>query len=202
LADATAGSILGFRHFCQMTKVAKTGNSPMPRYAFELRFACPWEITDAPFVLEQFARIGCTDVVVRPAKAGRVVVGFDRVDSSARRALRGAIEAAATALPMARLVEASPDVVGYVEMAAIARISRQNLRHASMHDPSFPIALHEGRVDLYHLDDVLVWVQRRQHRRVSVPLLELAGATRADNLERQQRSQRRDPRLRPGWADP
>lgn len=169
----------------------------MPRYAFELRFACSWEITEASFVLDQFARAGCTDVSARPAKAGRVVVAFDRVAANARRALRSAIGSAAVALPMARLVEVSPDVVGYAEMAVIARTSRQNLRHASMHDPAFPLALHEGRVDLFHLDDVLVWVQRRQHRRVSVPLLELAGAARADNLARQQRQRRRIPRGRP-----
>ncbi|MDN5871104.1 MAG: hypothetical protein L0H73_10365 [Nitrococcus sp.] len=66
------------------------------------------------------------------------------------------------AVPTARLVEAAPDFVGLTDVAEIVGVSRQNMRKLMLaHPDSFPAPVHEGSASIWHLVDVLEWLQDR-----------------------------------------
>ena len=95
------------------------------------------------------------------------------------------------AVPDARLIEAGPDLVGLTEISDLAGCSRQNLRKLSMNDATFPTAVHEGNPELFHLADVLAWLQGTGRAKVTARELEIAETTRQVNLAKQVGSLRR-----------
>jgi predicted DNA-binding transcriptional regulator AlpA len=66
----------------------------------------------------------------------------------------------ATAIPLARLVEASPDLVGLTDAALWAGVSRQNMRQLMIsHIYQFPLPVHSGSASIWHLSDILDWLK-------------------------------------------
>ncbi|WP_368310509.1 helix-turn-helix transcriptional regulator [Luteibacter sp. CQ10] len=64
------------------------------------------------------------------------------------------------AAPSARLIEVAPDLVGLAGVAEIVGVSRQNMRTLMLaHSGSFPAPVHEGSVSIWHMADVLTWLQ-------------------------------------------
>jgi predicted DNA-binding transcriptional regulator AlpA len=66
------------------------------------------------------------------------------------------------AVPTAKLIEAAPDLVGLTDVAEIVGVSRQNMRKLMLAYPdSFPLPVHEGSTSIWHLADVLAWLQAK-----------------------------------------
>lgn len=66
------------------------------------------------------------------------------------------------ALASTKLIEVASDLVGLTDVADIVGVSRQNMRKVMLaHPESFPAPAHEGSASLWHLADVLDWLQPR-----------------------------------------
>jgi len=67
-----------------------------------------------------------------------------------------------SAVPSARLIEVAPDLVGLTDVAEIVGVSRQNICKLMLaHPGSFPAPVHEGSASIWHLADVLAWLQAK-----------------------------------------
>ena len=87
------------------------------------------------------------------------------------------------ALPEAVLIEAAPDYVGLSDVADSVGVTRQNLRKLMLqHHVSFPLPIHEGKAVIWHLYDVLQWLQQKMSYKVSESDLELTKVTKQVNL--------------------
>ena len=88
-----------------------------------------------------------------------------------------------SAVPDARLVEASPDLVGLTDVAALLNVSRQNVRQLILAcDAPAPVPVHEGRPTIWRLAKVLAWLREEKQYPVPPELLEIARATLQANL--------------------
>jgi hypothetical protein len=150
-------------------------------YRFTLRFAAPGRPLESAAVLQRLGE----GVSAVKAKRGRMAFGFVREARSAEAAMLDAIREVQAACPIARFVEAGPDLVGLSELPRLAGCSRQNLRMRALRDFGFPLAVHEGRPGLFHLVEVLRWLRLQRHWRAPVALVEVADAARQLNLARQ-----------------
>ena len=90
---------------------------------------------------------------------GRIALDFTRTARSALAAISSALRDVRKAMPQATLVEASPDFVGLTDVADFAGFTRQNMRKLMLgNNPTFPAALHDGNPSLWHLADILSWL--------------------------------------------
>jgi predicted DNA-binding transcriptional regulator AlpA len=85
-------------------------------------------------------------------------------------------------VPGARLIEGDPDLVGLTDVAQIVGVSRQNMRKLMLaHMHSFPAPMHEGSTSLWHLADVLAWLQAREYD-IGQQMLDLARVAMTVNV--------------------
>jgi predicted DNA-binding transcriptional regulator AlpA len=62
-------------------------------------------------------------------------------------------------------------------------VTRQNLRKLMLqHHASFPLPIHEGKAVMWHLSDMLQWLQQKMAYKVSESDLQLAEVTKQVNL--------------------
>ncbi len=95
-----------------------------------------------------------------------------------------ALADARRAMPSATLIEAVPDLVGLTDIADAVGMSRQNMRKLMIGYPeSFPAPVHEGGTTLWHLLDVLVWLDQRDYS-IDPILLDVAATAMQVNLAR------------------
>ena len=93
---------------------------------------------------------------------GRLALEFTREAENAEAAVRSALADVRIAIPSARLIEVAPDLVGLTDVAEIVGVSRQNMRKLMLAYPSsFPAPVHEGSASIWHLADVLTWLQAK-----------------------------------------
>lgn len=159
----------------------------MKTYDFTLKFAVPPGLTRG--ALEDLLyEAGCDDALIGSGKVGRLAVAFAREAGSANQAISSALADTQKALPEARLIEVSPDLVGVSDIAEFFSFSRQNMRKLlQVHQDSFPLPLHEGRASLWHLAEVLEWFERHHRQNVDISLSEVAEASMRANLNRELR---------------
>lgn len=157
----------------------------MKAYEFTLKFALPDGI-DAEALEAVLFDSGCDDALLGIGQKGRLALSFTREAESAGQAVDSAISDVRRAVPQARLVEATPDLVGVSDIADFLDCSRQNMRKlVQTHIDTFPLPLHEGRSSLWHLVDVLDWFVERQGRSVDSTLREVARASMQVNAGRE-----------------
>lgn len=150
-------------------------------FEFTLRFQLNDEIDDA---IERLGAAGCTDALIGAGVAGKLSMTFNRESSTAQEAVRSALNDVFQALPKVELIEAAPDLVGLTDIADLIGVSRQNMRKLMLsHSPQFPRPVHDGKTALWHLIDVLEWLNQRGSTRVNPGLSELARATLQLNLQ-------------------
>lgn len=114
---------------------------------------------------------------------GRIGLDFTRAADSAHEAVLSAITDVRNAIPGVILVEATPDLVGVSEVAAMFGCSRQNIRKLIMSCPSTaPVPAHEGKSSLWHLGPLLRWLALEKQYDVGPALLDLADATMQVNM--------------------
>jgi predicted DNA-binding transcriptional regulator AlpA len=98
------------------------------------------------------------------------------------------------AVHTARLIEASPDFVGLTDVAEVLGMSRQNMRKLmTTNSTTFPIPVLEGSSSVWHLFEVLGWLQTKGDYRIESRLLEVAEAAMQVNLVKEMEIRRLQP---------
>jgi predicted DNA-binding transcriptional regulator AlpA len=87
------------------------------------------------------------------------------------------------------LIEVAPDLVGLTDVAELVGVSRQNMRKLMLANPgSFPTPVHEGNASIWHLADVLAWLQAKSNYSLARDVLEVARVALQVNLAKENRS--------------
>jgi predicted DNA-binding transcriptional regulator AlpA len=131
-------------------------------YTFTLKYQLAADDRDPDALVERLGEAGCDDALVGIGQPGRLALEFTREAADADEAVRSALADVRRAAPSARLIEVAPDLVGLTDVAEIVGVSRQNMRKLMLaHPGSFPTPVHEGSASIWHLADVLAWLQAR-----------------------------------------
>jgi len=131
-------------------------------YTFTLKYQLADDDRDPDALVERLGEAGCDDALVGIGQPGRLALEFTREAADAEAAVRSALADVRRAVPSARLIEAAPDLVGLTDVADIVGVSRQNMRQLMLaHPGSFPAPVHEGSASIWHLADVLAWLQAK-----------------------------------------
>ena len=155
----------------------------MGNYDFTLTFALGSPDADIDELVERLGDAGCDDAVVGVGRRGRLALGFARGAGSAAETVAGALADVRRAVPDATLIEASPDLVGLTDVAALLHVSRQNVRKLLLTGgAAAPPSVHEGRPTIWRLAKVLRWLQEEKHYPVPPELFELARLTMQVNI--------------------
>jgi hypothetical protein len=155
----------------------------MSEYEFTLTFVLPTAPADLDDVVERLGAAGCEDATVGIGRWGRLALAFVRGAETAGAAVRSALADVRAAVPDARLVEASPDLVGLSDVAALLGVSRQNVRKLILAcDAPAPVPVHEGKPTIWRLAKVLTWLRDEKRYGVRPELIEVALATMQANL--------------------
>lgn len=143
---------------------------------------------DPDRLVELLGVTGWGDALVGIGVPGRLAVEFSRKAKTARAAVRSALADVRRAVPSARLVEVAPDFVGLTDVAEIVGVSRQNLRVLMLrHHDRFPVPVHEGKAAIWHLAEVLAWLDDEAGYTIDRRLREVARAAMEVNLARAMR---------------
>lgn len=155
-------------------------------YTFTLKYQLAEQDADPDELVERLGAAGCDDALVGMGLPGRIALEFVREAPSAEAALVGALSDVKRAIPTARLIEAAPDFVGLTDIADIVGVTRQNMRKLMVsYAASFPAPVHEGSTSLWHLAEVMAWLQARGTYRIEPPVLEVAVTAMQINLAKE-----------------
>ena len=162
-------------------------------YTFTLKYQLTDDDRDADALVERLGEAGCDDALVGIGQPGRLALEFTREAADADEAVRSALADVRCAAPTARLIEVAPDLVGLTDVADIVGVSRQNMRKLMLaHPGSFPAPVHEGSASIWHLADVLTWMQAKGGYALALGILDVARAALQVNVVKEGR---RLPRL-------
>ena len=160
----------------------------MKTFEFTLKFSLPDSSIDPGEYVEELGEEGCDDALIGVGQAGRIALNFDREAESAFAAIASAVVAVKRAIPDAKLVEATPDLVGLTDVAELVGCSRQNMRKLMLNSgASFPAPLHEGKSSIWRLSKVLLWLKDRKQYKIEESLLEVARTNMQFNMARETR---------------
>ena|SRR5471030_1507954 len=151
-------------------------------YIFTLKYQLP-EAADLDDVVERLGAAGCDDALIGVGLTGRIAMNFSRDADSAKAALFSALEDVKRAVPGAKLIEAAPDFVGLTDVADLVGMSRQNIRKLMVHHAAtFPTPVHEGSAAVWHLADMLSWLQVKGAYEIAASVADVAVLTKQINL--------------------
>lgn len=160
----------------------------MKEYDFILKFDLPDHDANPEQYVDALYEAGCDDASVGIGQKGRIALDFTREASSALNAVSSAIADIKKAIPGARLIEATPDLVGLTDIAEIVGCTRQNIRKLVITNKSaFPTPVHEGSIALWHLSKVLQWFKAKGSYEIEDSLIEVSGANMQVNITSQMR---------------
>ena len=167
-------------------------NSAM-EYTFTLKYQLTDDDRDSQTLVERLGEAGCDDALVGIGQPGRLALEFTREAVDADEAVRSALADVRRAAPSARLIEVAPDLVGLTDVADIVGVSRQNMRKLMLaHPGTFQAPVHEGSASIWHLADVLGWMQAKGGYALAREVLDVARAALQVNVAKEGR---RLPRL-------
>lgn len=157
-------------------------------YTFTLKYQLSKRDCDPIALVERLGEAGCDDALVGIGVPGRLALEFTREAANAKEALQSALADVRRAVPTAKLIEVSPDLVGLTDVAEIVGVSRQNMRKLMLgHPDSFPAPVHEGSASIWHLADVLTWLQSKGGYEVAPDILAIACAALQVNVAKEGR---------------
>lgn len=165
----------------------------MPRistmeYTFTLKYQLADDDRDADALVERLGEAGCDDALIGIGQPGRLALEFTREADNADGAVRSALADVRRAVPSARLIEVAPDLVGLTDVADIVGVSRQNMRKLMLaHPGTFPAPVHEGSASIWHLADVLAWLQAKGSYSLAVDVLEVSRVALLVNVAKEGR---------------
>lgn len=82
------------------------------------------------------------------------------------------------------MIEAGPDYVELADTAEVLGMTRQKLRKLMLSSVSFPPPVHEGSSCLWHLSDLLKWLQEKGYL-VSDSVRDVSITTRHINVTKE-----------------
>ena len=168
-------------------------------YAFTLKYQLTEQDANHDELVERLGAAGCDDALVGQGQTGRIALEFGREAGSAQAALASALADVKRAIPSAKLIEAGPDLVGLTDVAEVVGVSRQNMRKLMVsHATSFPTPVHEGSACVWHLAEVMSWLQTRGPYNVEAAVLEVARSAMQVNLAKEVQVRQLQPRIRRG----
>ena len=156
-------------------------------YQFTLHYRLAEDDQDFEEIIERLGEAGCDDALLGTGLPGRLGLDFSRESLSAEEAMKSALVDIKQAIPTATLVEAVPDYVGLSDAAEVVGVSRQNLYKLMAKHKSFPAPIHAGSFSLWHLADLMTWLQHTQEYRLEEAKLEVARVAKHINLIKQSR---------------
>ncbi|MCW9023322.1 MAG: DNA-binding protein [Gammaproteobacteria bacterium] len=155
----------------------------MAEYEFTLKFMLQDASIDPDTYIERLGAEGCDDALVGIGQNGRIAMTFIREASSAYNAISSAIRDIKRVIPDAKLIEATPDLVGLTDVAELLGFSRQNMRKLMLGSGgTFPAPLHDGKPAIWHLSKVLVWLKARNTYQFDDALLEVSNTNMQLNI--------------------
>jgi len=155
-------------------------------YIFTLKYQLADHDSDLDALVERLGAAGCDDALVGVGQPGRLALEFSREAGNAEEAVRTALADVKNAVPSARLIEASPDLVGLTDVADIVGISRQAMRKLMLsHRSTFPVPVHEGSASIWHLAEVLDWLGMRAGYQIDPRVLEAAKVALEVNIAKE-----------------
>lgn len=165
------------------TKHEEGAGVTVREFEFVLRFDIS-DVAASPYeAIELLGEQGCTDATIGVGIPGRMALAFSREAESATGAVTSAIRDVTTALPHAVLVEATPDLVGYSDVADIVGKSRQNIRKLLVTcKGASPLPVHEGSSTAWHLAPVLTWLRDEKDYSIGSDLIDLASVNMQVNI--------------------
>ena len=159
----------------------------MKEFSFELIFKLV-DNQDSNEYLDALFENGCDDATISTGQLGMLSLSFTREAINASEALESAINDVKKAIPSAKLIEATPDIVNISEISSILGHSRQYTRKLFNSDTSsLPAPIHIGNPSIWHLSEVLDWLKSvgKQENKINENLFELSHITREINIKRQ-----------------
>ena len=157
-------------------------------YTFTLKYQLVADDHGADALVERLGEAGCDDALVGIGQPGRLALEFTREAATADDAVRSALADVRRAAPSAKLIEVTPDLVGLTDVADLVGVSRQNMRKLMLaHPGSFPAPVHEGSASIWHLADVLAWLQAKGSYSLAMGLLDVARAALQVNVAKEGR---------------
>jgi len=159
----------------------------MKEFNFELIFKLV-DNQDSNEYLDVLFENGCDDATISTGQLGMLCLSFTRESISALEAVESAINDVKKAIPSAKLVEATPDIVNISEISSILGHSRQYTRKLFNSDTSsLPAPIHIGNPSIWHLSEILDWLKSvgKQENKINENLFELSHITRQINIKRQ-----------------
>ncbi|MEL7070253.1 MAG: DNA-binding protein [Cyanobacteria bacterium J06581_3] len=153
----------------------------MKEYDFTLSFLLGCKDEDPAIYEEALFNNGCDDALVGVGRKGQIALMFIREAESAQDAIGSAISNVLESIPDARLCEAQPDLSGLTDIAKLVGCSRQNVRKLMIDSFDSPPPVHSGHPMLWHLADVLVWLQQSKDYKIASELIEVAKITQSLN---------------------
>lgn len=155
-------------------------------YTFTLKYQLADDDRDSNALVERLGEAGCSDALVGIGQPGRLALEFSREAEDAEEAVRSALTDVRRAVPSAKLIEVTPDLVGLTDVAEIVGVSRQNMRKLMLaHPDSFPVPVHEGSPSIWHLADVLAWLQAKGSYSLAREVLEVARVALQVNVAKE-----------------
>jgi predicted DNA-binding transcriptional regulator AlpA len=157
-------------------------------YIFTLKYQLADDDRDPDVLVERLGEAGCDDALIGIGQPGRLALEFTREAENAEAAVCSALADVRNAVPSARLIEVAPDLVGLTDVAEIVGVSRQNMRKLMLAYPSsFPAPVHEGSASIWHLADVLTWLQAKGSYLLPGGVLDVAQVALQVNLAKEER---------------
>jgi hypothetical protein len=158
----------------------------MMEFEFTLKFTLTTDRPGVDELVEHLGAAGCDDALVGIGQSGRIALDFTREADSAKEAIFSALADVKRAIPVAKLLEVTPDFVGLTDIAELVGVSRQNMRKLALaHKESFPAAVHEGSATLWHLSPVLKWLGESANYSIKRSLLDVAHIAMQINLAKE-----------------
>lgn len=157
-------------------------------YTFTLKYQLGGDDRPSGELVERLGAAGCDDALVGIGQPGRLALEFTRESPDAIEAVFSALGDVRRAVPSARLIEVAPDLVGLTDVAEIVGVSRQNMRKLMLaHPNSFPTPVHEGSTSIWHLADVLAWLQGKGSYSLARNVLDVAQVALQINVAKEGR---------------
>lgn len=157
-------------------------------YTFTLKYQLADDDRDPDVLVERLGEAGCDDALVGIGQPGRLALEFTRDAADASAAVHSALADVRRAAPSAKLIEVAPDLVGLTDVADIVGVSRQNMRKLMLaHPGSFPVPVHEGSASIWHLADVLAWLQAKGSYSLAKDVLDVARVALQVNVAKEGR---------------
>jgi len=139
-------------------------------------------------LVERLGAAGCDDALVGLGQPGRIALEFNRESKNAESALISALSDVKAAIPTARLIEVAPDFVGLTDVADVIGVTRQNMRKLMVsHPTSFPAPVHDGSASVWHLAEVMSWLQSKGSYKLEQQVLEVATTAMHINIAKESR---------------